>query len=151
MRKDGGISLAGLGLIALVVSGCTARKAVPAAEDYSSSRFCDVFQPGGPCVYDVSLIELIANPTQWNGKRVQVVGFMHLEFEGTAIYVSEEDGKQFITKNGLWLSFRQGAYEQAAALNDRYVRIRGTFLGRDHGHLGLWSGSLDDVDGTFLP
>ena len=74
---------------------------------------------------------------------------MHLEFEGTAIYLSREDREEFITKNGLWLSFREGAYEQAENLNDQYVFIRGTFVADAQGHLGLWSGTLDDIDHTF--
>ena len=39
----------------------------------------------------VSMVQVIANPTMFDGKRLQVLGFMHLEFEGNGIYISRED------------------------------------------------------------
>ena len=39
----------------------------------------------------VSLIQLIANPEKYDGKQVQVVGFLRLEFEGNALYLHEDD------------------------------------------------------------
>jgi len=32
---------------------------------------------------NLSLINLIATPEKYNGKRIQVIGYLHLEFEST--------------------------------------------------------------------
>src|SRR6266850_7297599 len=38
--------------------------------------------------YQVSLLELVARPELFDGKRVRVTGYVHLEFEGNALYLS---------------------------------------------------------------
>jgi hypothetical protein len=52
-----------------------------------------------------SLIQLLAHPDRYHGKKVQVQGFLHVRFEGTAIYLSREDAEHGITRNGFWVSF----------------------------------------------
>ena len=37
-------------------------------------------------------------------KRLQVLGFLHLEFEGDGIYMTREDYTYRITMNALWVS-----------------------------------------------
>ena len=54
---------------------------------------------------NVSLVKLIANPEKYNGKRIQVIGYLHLEFEGNAIYLHEEDFKRRISANSFWVEF----------------------------------------------
>ena len=51
------------------------------------------YPKGGPDsgVEDVSMIQLIANPQVYDNKRVRITGFLHLEFEGDAIYLHRED------------------------------------------------------------
>jgi hypothetical protein len=92
-------------------------------------------------LYSVSLIELIANPTQFDGKRVRIIGFLRLEFEGTAIYLSREDFENGITKNGLWVSTDQ----LDNTLSNRYVLLEGTFNASNPGHRGLWSGAIEKI------
>jgi hypothetical protein len=90
---------------------------------------------------DVSLLQLIATPEQYSGKRVRVIGFCHLEFEGNGLYVHREDYERAIYKNAIWLEVgvdRRG-------LSDQYVLVEGTFDARDKGHLDLFSGSLTAV------
>jgi hypothetical protein len=52
---------------------------------------------------DASLIELIANPERYRGRWVRVIGYAVMEFEGTAIFIHEEDYSRAILRNGLWL------------------------------------------------
>lgn len=94
---------------------------------------------------DVSLINLIATPREFDGKLVRVRGFARLEFEGTAIYLHREDYLQGITKNGLWLDVEPDAKNRAARANNRYVIVEGVFSMANRGHLGLWSGSINNV------
>jgi hypothetical protein len=49
----------------------------------------------------VSLVQLIANPSVYQGKLVRVIGFCQLEFEGDALFLHREDFEQGLTKNAL--------------------------------------------------
>jgi hypothetical protein len=90
----------------------------------------------------VSLVTLIANPQQYEGKVVRVIGFVQLEFEGNAIYLHEEDFRRAITENGLWLDVPTGFRGWSAG---SYAIVEGTFTGRQHGHMGLFSGEIQHV------
>src|SRR6185295_1411546 len=39
----------------------------------------------------ISIVRLLGAPEQYDGKKVQITGFMNLEFEGNAIYLSKAD------------------------------------------------------------
>lgn len=102
-----------------------------------------VAAPAGPI--DVSLIRLIATPEVFDGKLVRVSGFVRIEFEGTAVYLHREDCTQMLTRNGLWLDGVDeagGEGSKEAKANNRYALLEGQFDAKQHGHMGLWSGSL---------
>jgi hypothetical protein len=90
----------------------------------------------------VSLVQLIANPQEYDGKFVRVIGFVSVEFEGTAVYLHQEDYKYEITQNGLWLDLD---VERNKKVDQRYAIIEGTFDANHNGHKGLFSGSLKDI------
>jgi hypothetical protein len=96
-----------------------------------------------------SLIELIARPESYHGKRVRVIGFVNFEFEGNGLYVSREDWRQSIARNGVWITPPKGFESDSAPSrhqpNQRYVIVEATFHGGPGGHFGMWSGSLDSV------
>ncbi len=112
-----------------------------------------VFEPASRCQeedsqgrctrYGVSLIELIANPEQFDGKPVRIIGYIHREFEGNGIYLHRDDEEQGIYANGLWVEFANGL--EVADCQDRYVLIEGTFDARRRGHMGMWSGTVRDI------
>src|SRR5215813_570866 len=52
----------------------------------------------------VPLPRLIATPKTFDGMRVRVIGFVAIEFEGTAIYPHKEDYDHAILGNDVWLS-----------------------------------------------
>jgi hypothetical protein len=95
----------------------------------------------------VSLIQLIATPDVFEGKHVRVHGFVRIEHEGSAIYLHREDWENHLAKNGLWLAASDSAPEgsKEAEVNGRYALIEGRFTGKKHGHLGLWSGSIEEI------
>ncbi|HEY7640446.1 MAG TPA: hypothetical protein VH814_12025 [Steroidobacteraceae bacterium] len=93
---------------------------------------------------NVSMIQLIATPEKYQGKRVRMMAFLRIEFEGNAIYLHKEDYEQAIYSNGLWIDLPK-AISNDKALTDRYVLVEGVFDGTRHGHLGLWSGTITDV------
>lgn len=106
------------------------------------------YPKGGPDIEadDVSLIRLIGDPKAYDHKIVRVVGFLHLEFEGNAIYLHSEDFRYGLTKNGLWIDLpRDVTHEQKKIVNDQYVICTARFVASGRGHMGLNSGELTDV------
>lgn len=107
---------------------------------------CEEVRADTTCaLYGPSLIELIANPVPYEGKRVRVIGYLHLEFEGNGIYVHRDDLEHSIYANGLWVDFAPGTLKAGAGCLDRYALIEGTFTMQRRGHLGLWSGSIKGI------
>lgn len=94
---------------------------------------------------EVSLMQLIATPERYDGKQVQVVGFLRLEFEGNGLYLHEEDYKHSITKNSLWIVRNPRIDMRSKALDMHYVMLIGTFTASRKGHMNLFSGSLTDI------
>ena len=95
----------------------------------------------------VSLVNLIANPEKYNGKTIQVVGYLNLEFEGDAIYLHKEDYVHGLTTNGFWVRFSDKISKRADLnkYSKKYVIIIGTFDMNRHGHMGLFAGELKNI------
>jgi hypothetical protein len=94
---------------------------------------------------DVSLVQLVANPSEWHGKLVRVIGFCHLEFEGDVLYLHRQDFEQAILKNGVWLELPATGPGSHQDLSDQYVLVEAVFDADDRGHLGANSGALKSV------
>ncbi len=94
---------------------------------------------------DVSLIRLIANPNDFDGKPVRLIAFLRLEFEGDALFVSRADYENRISKNGIWIDIPDPVEKEASEYSDRYVLVEGMFSAKDKGHMGLFSGALQKV------
>jgi len=94
---------------------------------------------------DVSLIQLIANPKDLDGKIVRVIGFVKLEFEGNAIYLHQDDYKFGISKNGLYLYITDDIRKRQADFDERYIILEGTFNAKNTGHMGMFSGSIQKI------
>jgi hypothetical protein len=96
-------------------------------------------------VEQVSLLQLIVTPERYDGKTVLVEGFLHLEFEGNVLCLSENDYIHRLSKNGLWVRRNSMINENLGKLNSRYVVIKGTFDAGNKGHMSMNSGSLKDI------
>ena len=96
---------------------------------------------------NTSLIRLIATPEKYDGKTIQVIGYLHLEFEGNAIYLHKEDYENSLTENSFWVSFSKKITKQKNIMdyNDRYVIIIGTFKMDKNGHMGMFGGTLENI------
>jgi hypothetical protein len=96
---------------------------------------------------NTSLIKLIATPEKYDGKTIQVIGFLHLEFEGKAIYLHKEDYENSLTDNSFWVRFSKKLTKEKSIMdyNDKYVIIIGTFKMNDKGHMGLFGGTLENI------
>ena len=93
----------------------------------------------------VSMYQLIVMPERFDGKRVRVDGYLHLEFEGNGLYAHKEDYDRFLSKNGVWIDVQSCGSGRSAGINDHYVVVEATFNSEELGHLGLWSGTLSNV------
>ena len=83
----------------------------------------------------VTMTQLIANLERYDGKVVHVVGYANLEFEGYAVWLSEEDFMRR-TFAAIWLDF--DSYQTIRRLekyNGNYVLIEGVFDKDNTGHL----------------
>src|SRR6185503_1074689 len=98
-------------------------------------------------VEDVSLIALIANPKEFDGHKVRVMGYLNLEFEGNCIYLHKEDYDQAITKNGLWVEMNRDSTRIPSIMKciKKNVLMEGTFDANNQGHMGLYSGAIRQV------
>jgi len=96
---------------------------------------------------NVSLITLIANPKQFDGHKVRVIGYLNLEFEGNGIFVHKEDYDQGIPKNALWVEMdRDSAQLPGVKLCvKKNVLMEGTFDANNQGHFGAFSGAIKDI------
>jgi len=90
---------------------------------------------------DVSLIQLIANPTQFHQKHVRVIAFLNIEFEGDALYLHKQDYLHRISNNAVWIDLPE-KIPNKAAINQKYVIVEAVFRADRHGHMGMFSGSL---------
>nr|WP_315152948.1 hypothetical protein [uncultured Flavobacterium sp.] len=97
--------------------------------------------------FDISLIRLIATPEKYDGKQVQVRGYLNLEFEGNAIYLHKEDYSKALTDNGFWVNFSKEIAEKKnlSVYNKQYVIIVGTFDMKSLGHMGLFGGTIKNI------
>jgi hypothetical protein len=96
--------------------------------------------------FNVSIVRLIATPEKYHERKVQVAGYMNLEFEGDAIYLHKEDYENGLYKNSFWVTFSDKLdKKEINELNKRYVLIEGTFNKDRHGHLGLFGGEIYEI------
>src|SRR5262249_46308494 len=101
---------------------------------------------------DVSLIQLIATPEKYHGKFVRVKGYLHNQFEDSAIYFTKDDADHLIGENALWVSYSEKVQKQTLDpkqkvdnlryFDSKYVLIEGYFDKDGHGHLGAFAGTI---------
>lgn len=92
----------------------------------------------------VSLLQLIATPERFDGRRVRVMGFLHLELEGNALYVHREDLDANLVANAIGIVPSPAVTAQRKRLDDRYVLVEGTFQA-SASDTDMGAGALRDV------
>ena len=101
-------------------------------------------------IIPVSLYQLVTTPERFEGRKVRVKGYLHLEFEGDGLYPHREDFQRSLLKNGVWFNAEQCGSIAGVPINDEYVLVEGTFSSENTGHMGLWSGEISDVTRCIL-
>jgi len=97
-----------------------------------------------------SLIQLIATPKKYHNKTVTVDGFLQIEFEGNALYLHKEDAQFLMTANGLWVELSDEMKNHPDKYHNKHVFIEGNFNAKSHGHLGLFSGTIENITRIHL-
>jgi hypothetical protein len=107
-------------------------------------------KPGEPSAVqgeNTSIIDLIANPMKYNNRRVRIIGFLNLEFEGNGIYLHREDFEHAISENSIWVNVPAAmTKKQMGEVNLHYVICEGVFHAQSHGHMGMFAGELSDIN-----
>jgi hypothetical protein len=76
----------------------------------------------------VSLVQLIANPERYDGKLVNVEGFLPFGgVDGDEIFLGKADYENGIQANGVWVERTKQMLRDRAKLYSNYVVIEGVF------------------------
>jgi hypothetical protein len=91
-----------------------------------------------------SLIQLIANPEKYDGKLVTVQGFLKLG-EHPALWVHDEDFKNVLWSNSIWVEPSAQMVREGEAIEFMYVDLEGVFRAGHQGHLYFLSGGIGQI------
>lgn len=93
----------------------------------------------------VPMSELIADPQRFEGQRVRVVGFLRLQFDRNALYMTRDDFNNAVVEHALWLDLKNSQLRSSSKLNNGHVTVEGVFGPADKIHVGKWAGALKEV------
>jgi hypothetical protein len=111
---------------------------------------CQVREDSVCALWGPSIIELIARPELYDGKRVRVFGFVTAELFGHGLFMSKGDAIEGLAQNGVWIEPDTLQTDGGVQPNQRYVMIEGTFDAANNGHSAMWSGAIDHVTRVVL-
>ena len=75
----------------------------------------------------VSIVQLLSNPEDFNGKPVRITGYLQAEFETYALWLHREDRVHGLLANRIDLEASACA-DRAEQVNESYVLLEGTFV-----------------------
>ncbi len=88
-----------------------------------------------------SIVQILAHPDRYHGRTVLVQGYLRVEFEGTAIYLSKEDADYGMTCN----AFSVVLSKKSAKYDRKHVLLEGRFDKNCRGHYGMFQGTIDHI------
>jgi hypothetical protein len=91
-----------------------------------------------------NLLQLLANPEQYHGRNVVILGYCRLEFEGLAIYLHKED-YTYSLGNMVWLEFSSLEEITPERRKIGYCLVQGTYNAKNRGHLGMFFGAIENI------
>jgi hypothetical protein len=101
---------------------------------------------------DIPLADILAKPSEFNGKRVAVTGYYVAKTETSCLFTTRDAAKRFEIARSVWVEFHTPPVLDSIA--GRYARLVGTFhynprikagVLREYGHMNGWSVALLDV------
>jgi len=108
-------------------------------------------------IRDVSIMQLLAEPDDYDETTIRVSGYLHIEFESSALYLIEEHAAYLMNRDSLWVSFSDECKVEVLdangfsipgeikSVNDRYVIVEGVFDANMHGHMNGFSAGIGHI------
>lgn len=93
----------------------------------------------------VSIVALIASAEAFDQADVKTSGYVVVEDELSALFLSQLDGDHVVVENAIWLSLSGGSGKRLELLSGSYVVLEGKFSAREKGPMGMFAGSISDV------
>lgn len=98
-------------------------------------------------VHVVSLVNLIATPSAYNGKWVSIQGVVEVSSRGEpAVFLTADDATYGNLANAICLSKEGVPDDRWHSASGRWFGIRGMFDGDDRCHAGLFAGTIREID-----
>jgi hypothetical protein len=96
---------------------------------------------------NVSLIQLIANPDKFHGKLVRIKGFLVVESEHSAIFMSLDDAEMQILANAISLGGELAGVEGSEETygSGRWMLVEGIFKANEQGTGTQYGGLIDNL------
>lgn len=122
-----------LSRVLLSLSACVLLPLIVCAKDSRNDIMANLYSKR------VSMVQLLANPEQFHGKKVFVDGYLHYVFEDDTLYFDREMADAGIRTNGLGLSFddknltlipmnnKKDEHVELAYFDRKWVSVYGTF------------------------
>jgi hypothetical protein len=94
----------------------------------------------------VSMIRLVAVPEKYNHKKIRTLGYVSLGFEADSVFPHQDDVKQNLVLNGVWLDLADSIKFDPDKVDGKYCIIEATVLSDKHGHFGMYSATLTSIE-----
>jgi len=102
--------------------------------------------PLGKLPMDVSIIRLIAAPRDFDSASVLTMGYLRMEFEGDALYLSENDFRNSLDANAIGIVASVEMRKELQKVNGMYVAIVGVYHAGPNARIVQgFRGSLTDI------
>jgi len=95
-------------------------------------------------VVQTSFLRLVVLPEKFEGQTVSVEGFLSLGRERDVLFAHEDDSVHLILSNGVLVDRTEQMGKQMRSLNNKYVRIVGTFR-TGGGHVLPFAGTITEI------
>jgi hypothetical protein len=93
----------------------------------------------------VSMVQLLAAPERFDGKLVLVQGFLDMSREGDLLFLHQEDCKNLLLENAIWVRRTEQMGKDRLRLDGRYVSVLGVFRVGSTKQLGAPVNGIPDV------
>ena len=114
-----------------------------------NSTACGADRPQSDKVIVTSLVSVLANPSQYNGKAVQVAGVYILAQEHSALYLTKEHAAKYDFPSSIWVELGgEESHKAAYSARNKFIEVTGRLCyeeGKRRGHFGMWAIELRDV------
>lgn len=93
----------------------------------------------------VGVANVLESAHRYAGRSVTVYGFVVWQYEGNAIYATEDDYRSQRNERGLWVDQPPLTQSQVRASSGKFGYVTGKFDSQRRGHMGLWGGAITEV------